>query len=256
MKMRLLSSLAASAAALLLAACGGGGGGSSHVPASTPVTSATTVPSGPMAQVTLRISTATIPASTQRAPKFVSPSTASATIALQGQPTPLATVNFMPGSANCNGQQCTVTFSAPVGSDTFVVTTYDQPNGAGNALSTASVVATVVLNATNTVALTLNGVIAQVRVILGSSSVQAGTPAAIPVTVVASDAAGNVIIGPGNYSTPVTLTNSDTSNVTQLSPNLVPGPGTAVTLNYNGGSSIGATITPSAGSATAYRWGT
>lgn len=242
------------AAGVSLAACGGGGGGggSTSVPAPHTVAPATAAPSGPTAQVTFRIDGGTTSASsTARTPKYVSPATQSATVSLQGQRAPLGTVNLTPGSPNCttgtNGLQCTVTVAAPIGSDTFVIATYDGQNGTGNLLSTGTVTQTVALNATNTVALVLDGVVSTVAVILGSSSVQAGTPAAVAVTVVAKDAQNNIIIGPGNYSSPVTLTNSDTSGVTTLSTTNVAGPATSVTLNYTGASSLGATITPSAG---------
>jgi hypothetical protein len=246
---------AAFAAVLALAACGGGGG-AANVPAALPVAPVTTAPTGPTTQVSFRINGGSVaPSSAARTPKFISPATQSATISLvvQGQTTLLTAVNVSPGSPNCVGGAsdlvCTVTVNAPIGTDTFVISTFDGPNGTGNQLSTGTTIATVALNATNTVALVLNGVVAAVRVVLDPSSAPVGTPAVVAVTVVAYDAATppDVIVGPGNYSTPITLTNSDTSNVTQLSTTQVLGPGTTVTLNYTGASSTGATITPSFG---------
>ena len=243
------------AAALSLAACGGGGG-AANVPAAAPVSSITTAPAGPTTQVSFRINGGSVaPSSAARTPKFISPATQSATISLvaQGQTTLLAAVNVTPGSPNCIGGAsdlvCTVTVGAPIGTDTFVIGTFDGPNGTGNQLSTGTTIATIALNATNTVALVLNGVVAAVRVVLDPSSAPVGTPTAVAVTVVAYDAATppDVIVGPGNYSSPITLTNSDTSNVTQLSTTQVLGPGTTVTLKYTGASSTGATITSSFG---------
>jgi streptogramin lyase len=252
---------AAFAAALGLAACGGGGGGTASMPAAHPTSAGTTAPTGPAGPTTpvsFRIDGGSAATSAKtRTPKFISPSTQSATISLLvgSTPTILATVNLTPGSTGCvtgsSGLVCTVTINAPIGQDTFVINTYDQPNAAGNLLSTATDIATIALNATNIVAVALNGVIASVKVILGSSSVVAGTPATTTVNVVAFDAQNNVIIGPGNYSTPVTLTNSDTTGIVTLSSTQVLAPGAPVTLSYSGASSVGATITPAAGTAQA-----
>ena len=191
-------------------------------------------------------------ATSGRAPRYVSPSTASVSVALQGQPTPLATINLSAGSAACSsvpsGTQCTASVAAPVGNDTFTVTTFDAPNGTGHQLSTSTLAATIVANATNTVALVLNGVVDHAGIILGTSSLTVGTPSSVSVTVVAYDAAGNVIVGPGPYSSPVTLADSDTSGATTLSTTSLVAAGTNVTLAYTGGSlPAGATITPTIG---------
>jgi hypothetical protein len=245
---RSLTRGAAFAGVLTLAACGGGGGGGvSTVPSTHPTTAPT--PTGPTAQVTLRIDTSTVTTSSSRtrSPKFISPNTQSVTVALQGGPV-LANVNITPSSPNCVNGTCSITLNAPVGTDTFVITTWDGPNGTGNQLSTATTVATVVQNATNTIAVALGGVVASATVILGSGSVPAGTAATVSVTVAAYDAQQNLIIGPGNYSSPVTLTNSDTSGVTHLSAAQITGPGATINLTYSGGSIAGATITPMVGS--------
>lgn len=240
---------AAAALTLLLAACGGGGGGGT---ASVPTVHATQTPAanGPTAPVSLKINTGTVtPSSTARKPQYVSAATASVGITLQGQSTPLTTVNITQASPQCSNGVCTVTFNAPVGNDTFVVTTFDGQNGTGNQLSTATVAATVAANATNTVSLVLNGVVAQASVILSTTSATAGTPLSATVNVVAYDASGNAIVGPGNYSSAVTLTNSDTSGTIHLSATSIAGPGATVTLAYSGGSAgAGATITPFVGS--------
>ena len=240
---------AAVVAVLALAACGGGGGGgstASTVPNAHPTAAAT--PAGPTAQVTLRIDTSTITTSSAtRSPKFISPNTQSVTVALQSGAV-LANVNITPSSPSCVNGTCTITLSAPVGSDTFVITTWDGPGGTGNQLSTATTLVTVVANTTNTIAIALGGVVTSATAILGSSSVQAGTPATVSVTVAAYDIHNNLIIGPGNYSSPVTLTNSDASGVTHLSAPQIVGPGATVNLIYSGGSIAGATITPFVGS--------
>jgi hypothetical protein len=192
--------------------------------------------------------------SASRAVKYVSPSTQSVAISLKGQTVPLATVNLSATSPGCaatpSGTACTVSASAPAGSDMFVITAFSGPNGTGQQLSTANVPATITASATTRVPLTLNGTVATVAVILGSSSVQVGSPASVAVTVVAYDAQNNVIVGPGNFSTPVTLADTDPSGATSLSTTTVAAPGTSVSLNYTGNSMTTATITPSIGSTT------
>jgi streptogramin lyase len=237
---------------LALTACGGGGGGAAAVTHTSPVTVATNAPGTGTGQATFRIDTgAPATSATARTGQFVSPSTASATISLQGATTPIATINITPTTAGCTttatgATQCVITLAVPAGQQSFTIATYDAANGAGHLLSTAAVTFTIVQNATNTIAIVLNGVVATAKVVLATTSVVAGTAAVIPVTVAAYDAAGNIIVGPGMYSTPITLTNSDTSGVTTLSATQITGPGsTNVALSYNGQSVNAATITPS-----------
>lgn len=240
------------AVAALAASCGGGGGGSATPSLGTGGAAATAAPTG---SGTLSFQIA-VPsgnsASTARLPKYVSPNTASLTVTLQGQTTPLVTANLSSTAPGCSvttgGYVCTVTFSAPAGNDTFQIATYSGTNGTGSQLSVATLVQSVTANATAKVPLALSGVVATVAVILGTTSIPVGTPASVAVTVVAYDGSGNIIVGPGSFSTAVTLTDSDTSGVTALSTTSVPGPGTSVTLNYNGNSTVGATITPYIGS--------
>lgn len=252
--------VAACAVAVCLSACGGGGTSSSGTPAlpgsaSTPAARAS---AGPTAQATFRIdapsgatSSSNARSIAARTPKYVSSATQSVSIALQGQSPPLAVANISPTSPGCTssvaGTSCTVNVIAAIGQDTFVVTAYAGTNGTGSVLSTATVVQTIALNSANTVALVLNGVVASASVILSAASVPAGTPATIAVTVVALDAANEIIIGPGNYTSAVTLTDTDPSGNTSLSTQSVVAPGTNATLAYNGGSMMGATITPAVG---------
>jgi virginiamycin B lyase len=248
------------ALAITVAACGGGGG---SAPAPVVVPGAATPTAAPVAgsvgagalSFTILIPNKTS-TSAGRTPAFTSPSTASVAIALAGSSTPLATANLSAASPGCapatGGTSCTVTTAAPAGNDTFVITTYDAANATGHLLSTANVPAAISANSTTRIPLTLNGVVNSVSVLLGTSSVPAGAPAKIAVTVVAYDAQNNVIVGSGNFSPAVVLTDSDTSGVTSLSANgttassvSVTAPGTSVTLNYNGNSLASAAITPS-----------
>jgi hypothetical protein len=253
---RLAQMSVASSLIAALAACGGGGGGSATPSGGSlsalPNGGATPAPqsTGPLGTLSFAI---TVPAATAntaaRTVKYVSPSTQSIAISLKGQTTPLATMNLSATSPGCSatsaGTACTVSASAPVGSDMFVITAFDGQNGTGHQLSTANVPATITTSSTTRVPLTLNGTVTAVSVLLGSSSVQVGTPASVAVTVVAYDAQNNVIVGPGTFSTPVTLTDTDLSHTTTLSTTTVTAPGTSVSLNYNGNSITSATITPS-----------
>jgi streptogramin lyase len=236
----------------LLAACGGGGAGTATTPVVTTIgTPQATAPAGgstASVSFTIDAPAASTAAAAARGAKFISPATASVKIARTGSDTTPSIVNISPTSPGCavvaGVTQCTAIVNAPAGSNTFVVTTYDSPNAAGNVLSTATATVTVVANAANTIALTLNGVVASSSVSV-SSTANAGTPATITLSVVAMDAAGKIIVGPGNYSTPIVLANSDASGVTALSTTSVAGPSSTVTLAYNGNSLNVATITPS-----------
>jgi virginiamycin B lyase len=171
------------------------------------------------------------------------------TVTLAGQSSPLATANLGAGAPGCavvaGGVTCSVSVTAPAGSNTFVITTYNGTNGSGQQLSTARIAATVTQNTTTQVALTLNGVVATTQVILGTTTAPVGSPLSIAVTVNAYDQNGNLIVGSGNFSSPITLTLADPSGATALSTTSVAAPGTSVTLNYSGNSMGTATITPS-----------
>ena len=246
--------------ALAFASCSGGGsgGGGAFHP----------IPNSPPGSGTASKATATflirIPASSKSSasidegrlrsqgmrPQYVSPSTQSLAIVVNGSGTPTV-ANLTPTSPNCKAASgptpltCSVPVAAPIGADTFTVTTYDQTNAVGNSLSTANVAATIVAGQANTVSVILNGVIASIQLILGDTSPPEGTPTTISLTVNAMDADGNVIIGPGNYNTPIALSDSD-STYTSLSATSLAAPGLSVTVNYNGGGLTSATLSASA----------
>jgi len=114
-------------------------------------------------------------------------------------------VNLTPGSPNCvvpNGGvlTCSATVNAPTGNDTFLVTLYSGTGGTGDVLATKTLVQTVTANATNSIALVLNGVVSSISVTPATLSAPAGVATSLPLAVNALDAQGNIIIGPGNYS--------------------------------------------------------
>jgi hypothetical protein len=106
---------------------------------------------------------------------------------------------------------CTITITAPTGTDTFEIDTYDQPNTgsgpcAGNDLSNSSFEATIVAGQNNVITATLGGVPASVTVTpLASSGYLVGSQSGMiaygdksfSVAVVSYDADNNPIVGLG-----------------------------------------------------------
>ncbi len=182
-------------------------------------------------------------------PSYISPSTQSLAVSVGGESSTVV-ANLTPSSPGCvpatgsTPLTCTVTVTAPVGSDTFTVTMYDGLNASGNVLSKGSVTANVSANQTTPIHVVTNGTVCAISVTLGNPSPPQGTAATIPVTVAVYDAAGNVIIAPGSYSAPIALSDSD-SKYTTLSTATVTAPGQPVTLAYTGGPLATATISAS-----------
>ncbi len=221
-------------AAALLAACGGGGGGgaSSLPPVTQPGgTGGGSVP--PAAPASVAISIAIPPASSasssKRRVRYISAGTKSASVSYGG----------VTQTTNCDAT-CSLVASVTPGTVTFALNLYDGANGTGHVLSTGSTTATIVAGTTNTVKVTFGAVVATVLVALGSSSVVAGTPATIPVTVTAKDAAGYTVVGSDPYATPIALSTDDTSGATSISPATVSAPGAPVNLVYNGKAGLSA----------------
>jgi streptogramin lyase len=115
-----------------------------------------------------------------------------------------AKANLTTGSPNCTTPQsgnptCTLSVDAPVGRDTFLLTLYDAPGATGNVLSTKMLAQTIALNAANTIALALDGVVASIAISPGAATLPAGATATVPLAVNALDAQANIIVGSGNY---------------------------------------------------------
>jgi hypothetical protein len=241
---------AAAALAASLAACSGGG---TTIPSAggtqTPVVS----PKNATAQMIVKI-----PAKSAmlRTPKYISGSTQSMTIGLlsNGKTTPLAEADLTPASPNCSsitggGTQCTVSVVMAAGQQTFVLSMYDQTGGKGKLLSTGDVAATLVANQATNVPIVLDAVPSSVSLVLGTGTLPVGNNGSTSVILQAKDADGNIIVGPGGFTTPVSLAiTGDTYKTLSLSSTSIASPGQAVTLSYNGGTNVGSTITPSLGS--------
>ena len=219
-------------AALSLLATGCGGGGSRAVPA------AGTGNAASAGRVTVTILSHSTAQSVARRPQYVSPSTQSAAISVNGAAPTI--INLTTSSPNCSGSPlaCTVTVTAPVGTDTFTIALYDAQNGTGSKLSTASTTLAVVAGL-NTLNVVENGVVASVNVSLNPPSVTSGASAALQVNLSAYDPDNNLIVG-GTYSDAsgnaltITLTDTDTSGATTITPSSVTGASANITLNYTG----------------------
>jgi N-acetylneuraminic acid mutarotase len=266
-------------ATALLSACGGGGNSTvGAIGSSIPHGPGAGTPSAKMAAVTFTIVVPARAASTaaNRRMLYVSPSTVSVVVTLSTQNgTPVTpaqpyavTVSGITGCHRNVGsvarsaqadrkplapvQGCRFSIPAPVGVDTFSVSTYDAPQTSptpatltGNLLSTGSVATTVVENAANTVTLTLGGVIASLMLSLNIPNPFEGAPQTISLIIHARDASGNFIFGAGNFAAPITLTNNDLSGATTLSTTTVNSSAANVTITYTG-APASATFTASA----------
>ncbi|HEX3464406.1 MAG TPA: hypothetical protein VHS78_10205 [Candidatus Elarobacter sp.] len=231
-----------------LASCGGGGGGSvpsSPVPTPSPTPSPvpTATPPGTATFTLTSDSTSSITGSMRR-PRYVSPKTKSIAIVVNGAGT--ATVLNLNDTSHCDTSgKCSISLQAPAGNDTFLVSAYDQLNGGGYLLSRATVQATISPNGTSTVSAVLNGVVESIALTLANPPPTLHQRTTDALTVIAKDASGATIVGPGGYLYPITLTNSDTSGHSSLTKTTLTGPGDTVALQYDGGYATG-TISASA----------
>ena len=261
------------AVGLAVSGCAGGSNSAQQTPAvGAPTPSSPPAPQAKLGQasITITIPQAATSSAAARKPAFISASAQSLAISsyavVGGVPTGPAIAtsnqNLTGTSPGCTGSgpiECTVTVAAPIGQAAFSVALYQGLNQGLPILSSlpqsAATVFTIAEGKTNVVLpLILNGVPATVVVAPQATSVNGGIAATIPVSVVAEDAGGNVIVGPGSYANPITLTNTDGTGNTSLSTTNITGPGQAVTLTYNGGyfaspltlsaTVSGATVTP------------
>jgi len=230
---------------LALAGCSGSGG--VHVSPSTVVPSAPPVRG--TATVTVTISIPKRSASTARTPRFVSPSAQSIRVdvypvtagVIAGSPSTTSLQDLTASSPGCSGGSpnvCAVTLSVPAGIAAFGIKLYAGLGQTGSVLSqldpTVATERTIVAGTSNvTLPLVLGGVPASIVVSAPATTFTGGSLLNVPYTVVARDAAGNIIVGNEPYETPITPTTSDPSAIT-FSPASVTSPTTPVTLQFNG----------------------
>ena len=172
-------------------------------------------------------------AAQRRAPKYISPATASMTLAISTDPGGTSvvdeTVALTPTATGCTSTlastQCTLTIALDPGAYDAAVSTYDGANATGNELSQGQLVDfTVVQGQTNAVALALSGVPAALQVSSAAAAVHGtqsdgftlyGTSAQ-KLQVEALDADGNVIVGAGSPT--FTLASASGSGFTVTNP--------------------------------------
>lgn len=213
--------------ACALAACGGGGGGSAAALPSTAV--AATGPASPSnVAFTIAIPGASTSAQTRRA-AYVSSATKSAAISVGGNRQVV----------NCT-TTCSTTLQVLPGPQTFVATLYDALNGGGSALATGQATTTIVAGQANQISIVFGGIPAKLAIAFSAPSLTAGTPAQVGVTVQASDASGNTIVGGDAFATPIAVTTDDASGATALSTTVLASPATVLTLSYTGASALNA----------------
>lgn len=190
-----------------------------------------------------------------RGSRYISPSMQSLTVSIDdGTPIAFGITPTSPGCAFQNGNPpltCTVTLSVGAGNHTASVNTYDGANGTGNLLSTNSTVPLAIsAGQTNTLNITLNGMLASIQLLLTDPNPPLGTPANIALSVNGYDADANLIVGPGMYENgPITISDSDNSGATQLSTTTVSDPTVPVSVAYNGNPIPGGSATFSASAA-------
>jgi sugar lactone lactonase YvrE len=225
------------AASAMLAVTSCSGGGSSGVPLAKPGSAST-------ASVTVIIHwpTAAVSTSSRRRPSYLSPSTKSVSIVVNGSSTTIAN---NPAFTGTPASTTVLNVDAPVGPDTFLVTSFDQLSAAGNILGQVSVPFSVVLDVANTLSVTLNGNLAKIACeaiapfVTGTTAMTLVGPAG-QVALLPEDADGNVIVAPGTIPTlalapamapQATITSTSTPN--EFNVNLLVS-GVAVTLNGTG----------------------
>lgn len=239
--------LALGLAVLLLAGCGGGGGGSSTpaAPKSQPqsVTGSVviSIPSG----------TGQTSSSKARFPQFVSPNASSVAIDVNGGADQF--FNVAAGSSLCTtsaggARNCTLTFGAPVGSDTFGFLIFSGPNGTGTQLAAAMTVQTIAAGTAFDFAVAMNAAVGTMIINFtpvhdqGSqqcpdqspnfNGITEGCAGSAPMTVTVEDPSGATITGTAPFATPISVSGNDPS--LSASPNQITAPGQTVTLSYSG----------------------
>jgi len=227
--------LALGAIVTLVAGCAGGNG-TATVPAVPPVPASTTQAASTVS-ITIGGSSAR---SIGRHAKYVSPSTQGASIAVNAQAAVLVDLSSASKSCTANpdgSRTCSVGISAPIGTDSFVLSLYDAvpANGAvaGSLLSTSSFTSAIV-SGSNAIKVAPNGVPASVLLALSNAAPPVGAAATITLTATAKDADGNIIIGNEIYASPIVLTSTDTSGAVTLGATSLASPSSSIAVTYTG----------------------
>ncbi len=228
-----------SAACALLTACGGGAG------VSTPSSNLTpTSPNGSQsARATFVVK---VPAKanspSSRRPAYITSNVQGIdfTVTQTGQYAPAYVFYALtPQSTYCSssssGLTCNLQVDAPPGNDTFVVKLYDSTKtGTAYVVATGNVTATIAAQQSNTISVTTDGVPAFATVGISNPYPASGTAQTIPLTVQATDADGNIIVG--SFDQPIVLATTDTTGAITFSKSSLSQPSdlNGLTLIYNG----------------------
>ncbi len=236
------------AATFLVALLSGCGGGGSSVPQTSPTAAGN---ANAVISISVPAPASGLPSAKQRSPQYVSMNTQSVSVAVNGGTPVIA--NVAANSSSCTaasggGRTCSVTVTAPIGTDTFTEILYASTNGTGTPLSQNQTTATIVAGKSNVVSMTLDGVVASIALALSNATPAQGTAASIPLTVTTEDASGAAIIGNDPFTSAITLTDSDKSGATTLSKTTLSSPADAsgLTVAYTGAAIASATFSATA----------
>jgi len=233
-------------ATVLLAGCGGGASGST---ASTPQVkpqSRTVVGS-----VVISIPTGSTPASAARArfPQFVSPNAESVAVNVNGGSDTLFDISAT--SSLCatvaGTRNCTLSFTAPVGSDSFGFLVFAGPNGAGTQLASAGTTQTIVAGTAFNFTVALNAAIGTMIITIvpvqvpgscpnslqNNSTINEGCSGTATVSVAVDDPSGAQITGSAAFAgNGISFTANDPSLT--IAPAQITSPTQTAVVTYNG----------------------
>jgi hypothetical protein len=243
-------SAALALALVLLAGCGGGGGGASAVPGGTQTKSQSKVTGSVVISIPVASTTTQSLTRAVRYPQFVSPGASSVELSINGG----TDTNFdvSTTSSLCTTvsglRNCTLSFAAPAGNDTFAFLIFAGPNGTGNQLASATSSQTIAAGAAFNFTVALNAAIGTLLISItashGSSNcvaepsyeiqnvINEGCAGSGAVTVAVEDPSGAPITGSAPYAVPINFTTNDPSIT--ASPAQITAPGQTETVSYSG----------------------
>ncbi len=166
---------------------------------------------------------ATTSAKGGRKPQYISASTLSAVVQVNGIPAATVDLSGAPNCSTSSGTRvCTFSVPAPIGNNTFSMQLYDGTNGSGAIVGSASNFMVNVVESVANVALPIivGGVPASADIFTGTLNARNGSTQTVSLIVNAYDADGNLIVGPASYvrndGTPITIDIAETINVSQI----------------------------------------
>ncbi len=241
--------IAIALAVVLLTGCGGGGGAAPPSPPAKPavISSPTASLSGPKTTGTLVLAigqAGTATSSSKRKAQFVSPSSSSVAITLNGGTPTYADVSATSPNCTISGstRTCSLTIGLPAGAATVGIAIYDGANGTGNLLGSGSNSTTVTLGTPFTITIAVSPVVASasnpvITYATGSTFVT-GTAGTATLTFTLADADGNTILASSapTFASPLTLSSSDPH--VAVSPTSWTGFSQTITLTYDGSAAV------------------